>query len=251
MNGMQLLVTGVGDAFSAKHYSSCFAVEAAGRWLMVDCPHPFRKVLREASLAAGVRVDADQIDALVLTHLHADHVSGLEGLLFYSRFLLERKLRLILHPQVACNLWSKTLAGGMGCSLPAPGAAPIHWHPEDFYEQVLLTEDQPVTHGPFTIHGRLAVHSVPAIALKIEANGRSLGYSGDTSFAPALIEWLAPCDLIIHEAGAGFFHTTAEQLLELPAELRRKLRLIHYPDPFDLDASAIEPLRQGRLYTVV
>jgi len=28
------------------------------------------------------------------------------------------------------------------------------------------------------------------------------------------------------------------------------MRLIHYPDDFDLDNSAIEPLRQGRYYTV-
>ena len=45
-------------------------------------------------------------------------------------------------------------------------------------------------------------------------------------------------------------HTPYELLAALPAELRAKMRLIHYPDDFDLNASAIEPLRQGRMYAV-
>jgi hypothetical protein len=32
--------------------------------------------------------------------------------------------------------------------------------------------------------------------------------------------------------------------------LRSRMRLIHYPDAFDLEASTIEPLYQGRCYEI-
>ena len=43
---LRLLTLGVGDVFSARHYSTSFAVESNGHWLLVDCPHPMRKMLR-------------------------------------------------------------------------------------------------------------------------------------------------------------------------------------------------------------
>lgn len=45
-------------------------------------------------------------------------------------------------------------------------------------------------------------------------------------------------------------HTPYEKLAALPAELRARMRLIHYPDDFDTSASVIEPLAQGRRYNV-
>src|SRR5512140_3729874 len=82
--GLAFVPLGVGDAFSALRYSSCVAVEAEGRWLLVDCPHPIRKILREGSARAGVALDVGSFEAVVVTHVHADHASGLEVLGFYS-----------------------------------------------------------------------------------------------------------------------------------------------------------------------
>src|SRR5262249_4736515 len=70
---LRMIPLGVGDAFSAVYYSSCLALEAEGAWLLIDCPHPIRKVLREGGAAAGVPLDVDRFTAVVLTHLHADH----------------------------------------------------------------------------------------------------------------------------------------------------------------------------------
>ena len=38
--------------------------------------------------------------------------------------------------------------------------------------------------------------------------------------------------------------------MALPAALRDRMWLTHYPDDFDLDASVIEPLVQGRTYSI-
>ncbi len=40
---MRFLPLGVGDAFTALHYTHCVAVESQGRYLLIDCPHPIRR----------------------------------------------------------------------------------------------------------------------------------------------------------------------------------------------------------------
>jgi ribonuclease BN (tRNA processing enzyme) len=250
VSGLRLLVLGVGDAFSALSYSSCLALEAEGSWLLIDCPHPIRKILREAGLAAGVALDVGQFGAVVLTHLHADHSSGLEGLAFFSHYLLRRRIPLLTHPDVLAHLWDGHLSGGMACSVSSPGDAPQCRGLDDFFEVLPLSEQGVVQTGPFRVRCRLTPHSVPTTALRIEAAGRCLGYSADTMFDPALIEWLSAADLIVHETHPAPTHTPYAELARLPADLRAKMRLIHYPDDFDTAGSVIEPLRQGQLLAV-
>jgi ribonuclease BN (tRNA processing enzyme) len=249
MSKLRFLPLGVGDAFSALYYSSCMAVEAGGSWILIDCPHPIQKMLREASLEAGVTVSPDQISAVVLTHLHADHASGLEGLGYFSYFYLKKRLPLLTHPEVAARLWEGHLAAGMEQLLPGVGAEFVEKGLEDYFELVPLSLDRAVEFGPFSLECRRTIHHIPTTALRIRAEGRSLGHSADTAFDEGLISWLAEADLVVHETNYGV-HTPYERLAALPEGLRRKMRLTHYPDAFELGESVIEPLRQGRLYEV-
>jgi ribonuclease BN (tRNA processing enzyme) len=191
----------------------------------------------------------DQITAVVLTHLHADHSSGLEGLAYWSYFYLRRKLRLLIHPDVAARLWDGHLAAGMEQLLPTLDAPPVAKRLEDYFDIVPLSLDAPAMAGPFSVECRKTIHHIPTTALRIRADGRTLGYSADTAFDETLIAWLAEADLFIHETNYGV-HTPYDRLAALPAPLRAQMRLIHYPDEFPVDTSAIEPLRQGRLYEV-
>ncbi len=250
MSGFRLVPLGVGDAFSALYYSTCFALEAKGQWLLIDSPHPIRKIFREGMLAAGLTLDVDAIQALVLTHLHGDHASGVEGLAFYFRYVLGRKLPVITHPEVAASLWSKHLAGGMEWSVQEAGQPPVHRLSEEFLDIIPLDENQTLVQGPFRLRCRKTIHNIPTIALMIQAAGRSLGFSADTAYDPSLIDWLAGADFVVHEACGGFMHTPYEALLELPEDLRAKMRIFHYPDNFDVDGSALEPLRQGKIYPI-
>jgi ribonuclease BN (tRNA processing enzyme) len=250
MSGFRLLSLGVGDAFSALYYSSCFALEAGGHWLLMDSPHPIRKIFREGTHAAGTPMDVDRIEAIILTHLHGDHASGVEGLAFYFHYILGRKLPLITHPDVAALLWNKHLAGSMEWSVQHAHEAPIHRTLDDFIELRLLEENQTLVHGPFSLQCRKTIHNIPTISLKIEAAGRTLGYSADTAFDPTLIDWLACADRIVHEASGSFMHTPYESLLTLPQEVRRKMFILHYPDTFNVEASALEAMRQGKIYEI-
>lgn len=250
MHNFRLVTLGVGDAFSRRSYSSCLALEAEGSWLLIDCPHPIRKIMCEASRSTGLELDLPSISAVVLTHLHADHVSGLEGVALYNRFLLGHTTRLLAHPSVSEQLWDGHLSAGMRWVVREPGQAPAERFFEDFFDLIPLSETAAVQLGPFAVRCRPTLHSVPTTALFIEAAGRSLGYSADTAFDPGLIAWLAAADLIVHEADGGFLHTPYEQLARLPAAVQSKLRLIHCPDNFDASTSAIEVLQQGRCYVV-
>lgn len=240
---------GVGDAFTALHYSTCLLVEADGSRLLVDCPHPIQKMMREASIASGVPIDPKSIDGVVLTHLHADHCSGIEGFGYWTFFVAGKKLPLFLHRDVLRDLWHGHLAAGMTHLMPSPGAPTVEMKLEDYFDVRLLDETHAVTCGPFSIECRKTIHHVPTTALRIRAGGRTLGHSADTAFDESLIAWLAESDVIVHETNYGV-HTPYASLAALPASLRAKMRLIHYPDDFDLEASVIEPLREGRVYLV-
>jgi ribonuclease BN (tRNA processing enzyme) len=242
----RLVPLGVGDAFSALHYSTCLALEAGDSMVLVDCPHPIQKMMREARVPW---VDPRRVSAVILTHLHADHCSGIEGLGYWTFFYEKRKLPLYLHPDVLADLWHGHLAAGMTHLMPTPGAKTVEMKLEDYFELHLLREDTSVRCGPFSIEARKTIHHVPTTALRIAAEGRTLGHSADTAFDEGLIEWLGAADLVVHETNYGV-HTPYEKLAALPADLRAKMRLIHYPDDFDLAASSIEPLREGRVYVV-
>ena len=249
MSEVRLIPLGVGDAFSALNYTTCLALGVDDAWLLIDCPHPIRKMLREGSTAAGLPFDLDRVDAVVLSHLHADHCSGLEDYGFYSYFVLGRRARVLAHPKVSARLWDGLLAAGMGQVHGRPDEPPTPRTLDDYFDLVPLSESAAVPFGPFSVECRPTIHTLPTTAFRIRAGGRTIGFSADTAFDPTLIDWLSAADLIVHEATSNAqnaaIHTPYERLAALPDALRAKLRLVHYPDDFDLAASIIEPLRQG------
>ena len=95
MSKVSLIPLGVGEAFTARYYTSCLVLGVDGDWLLIDCPHPVRKMLREASIDAGLPepLDLDRIHAVAVSHLHADHCCGLEDFGYYSFFALDRRAK--------------------------------------------------------------------------------------------------------------------------------------------------------------
>jgi ribonuclease BN (tRNA processing enzyme) len=253
MSQVRLIPLGVGEAFTALHYTTCLVLGVDDEWLLVECPHPIRKMLREASTAAGIPLDLDRISAVAISHLHADHCSGLEDFGFFAYFALGRRARILMHPEVSARLWDGLLAAGMGQVQMRPDAAVVHKRLDDYFELIALTTTRAVACGPFAIECRRTIHPVPTTAFRIRAGDRTVAFSADTAYDPELIAWLAAADLVVHEATAldhAGVHTPYNRLATLPAEVRAKMRLVHYPDDFDHAASLIEPLRQGQCYAV-
>jgi hypothetical protein len=103
--------------------------------------------------------------------------------------------------------------------------------------------------GPLRLEWRRTIHHIPTSALRLTGRGRTLGYSADTAFDPALVDWLAESDLFFHETNLGV-HTPLAKLVGLPESVRERMRLIHYPDFHDVDSSPIVCAREGDRYEV-
>ncbi len=245
-NSFWFVPLGVGDAFSEKYYSSALYICYNGYPIAVDCPHPYRKILKEASISSGINLNLDNLNSIIITHLHSDHMSGLEGAGFYMRYIANKKLKLIAHQNVLNDLWPYHLQGSM---------APLNDPPEqqrkftDFFNPVSFNNNNETTEGPFKISYKLTRHHVPTTALKITAGGKTLGYSADTAFDEDLIKWLSSADIIIHETNTGG-HTPYKKLAALPKVLRQKMHLIHYPDTLTQKESTIDLLVQAKKYTL-
>lgn len=241
---MKVTPLGVGDAFSALYYSTSLLLETDTTTLLVDCPHPIRKILRESTHG---RVDVGDIDAVVLTHLHADHASGLEGYAYFCHFALHKRAKLICSPDVLAALWPQHLRAGMGCLLRDGVAHEMAMG--DYFDVTLLPPGGALTVGDVHLRARSTVHHVPTCALRCAGPAGSIGYSADTAFDEDLIAWLAEEDVIIHETNLGA-HTPYEKLCALDPALTARMRLVHYPDHFDVESSAIACLRQGEPFVV-
>ncbi len=247
---LTLLPLGTGDAFSALHHSCSSALLYDGAVLLIDCPHPLRKVMHDAQQKSGLSVDVSDVTACVVTHLHADHASGLEGFLWFQRFALGRKGKLVMHAEVQQHLWQGHLFAGMHQLLMDDGT--FHQLGLTDVADIVVASEQAITHiGPFAIELHRTIHHIPTFALRVTAGDTCVSFSADTAFDAALFAWLAQADLMVHEAGFGPAHTPYETLAALPAELRARMRLTHLSDTFDMDASAIACLREGEPITVV
>jgi len=245
MSKFEVIVLGVGDTFSEKHHSTALLLVCDGFSLAIDCPDMYRSVLRSATQASGRTLSLSDIDHVLITHVHGDHMNGLEGVTFYKHFVESKRVNLVTSPEVRTAIWDERLKASMGALWDGHQFRQLGF--DDYFEHIPLSWTDDIVVGPFRIRARRTVHHVPTSALLIEAGGRTLGYSSDTAFDPELIAFLEPADLIIHETNLGPAHTPYSALAALPSELRARMRLIHYPDGFDTAASTIAALREGEV----
>ena len=249
---MKLYVLGVGDTFTERHSTHALLIEADGFRLAIDCPDSYRRVLKQARDKAGTAhasaLDLFGIDDFLITHVHGDHMNGLEGVAYFKYFAQKKPLNLHTIAKVKEALWSERLVASMG----------VLWNGVEFQEKKFdeyfawneVSVESATRIGPFTIRARTTKHHVPTSALVVEHDGRSLGISSDTAFDPELIAFLSRADLIVHETNYGPAHTAYADLLTVDPVVRNKMRLIHYPDEFDVAASAIPALLEGQVLDV-
>lgn len=247
---MQVLILGVGDAFTKKHFGSSALVRTDAGYTLIDCPDLIHRALSEADQQAGWNVDALDIADVIVTHLHGDHCNGLESFAFLNRMKRREnpeltKPRLHVTPPVAKRVWER-LAPAMDSPMGSDSRSTI----EDYFALHTICPDESAAINGLRIECRFTGHPIPTIGLKLHANGSTLGWSGDTPFEKAHIEWLSDADVIVHECNVGPAHTHIEELNALPDALRAKMRLIHLPDNFDTACTDITALNQGEVLNV-
>ena len=246
-HSLKVLMLGVGDFFSRKYYSTSFLLLYGEAVLLVDCPSPLRRMLYDASRISGLNYDLSQITDVLITHIHGDHSNGLESLGFYKRFVENIPVTVHTIPEVSEVLWEHKLKASMYSHINLKTQETAYSAMEDYFTLSILKPDIANSINGIEVFIRYTRHYVPCIGIKAGYNGKWVGYSSDTIFDPAHIEFLADCDLIFHETNAAG-HTPYEKLLALPEDIKKKMLLVHIPDDFDTSASEIECAREGMLY---
>ncbi len=245
---MHLIITGIGDAFSAIHHGSSGVVKVGNRLVAIDCPGSIMAMYREASVRSGLPLNVDQIDDYLLTHLHGDHSNGLETIGFARRYLCERPTRPRLHalPEVLDRVWEKLAPAMDGRTREGGETSRL----EDYFEPCPLDPDQPALVAGLTVRCRRTRHSVPTAGLLISDGVGTLGWSSDTEFEQTHIDWLSEASVIVHECGGHFKHTTWAELDQLPDDLKRRTWLIHLPDGTDVPEGLLRPLDEGSVIEI-
>ncbi|PKH37114.1 Ribonuclease BN, tRNA processing enzyme [Nocardioides alpinus] len=132
--------------------------------------------------------DPLSIDAVLVSHLHADHCLDLCG------YYVMRKYH-PTGPQPRIPVW-----GPAGTAERMARAYDLPEDPGMTEEFAFQHYDGPVELGPFVIEAHEVVHPVTAYALKVTAGGRTVVYSGDTGPCPALDEVASDAHLLLAEA---------------------------------------------------
>jgi ribonuclease BN (tRNA processing enzyme) len=179
---MRLTVVGMAGSFPGPDSpASCYLVEHDGHRIVLD--------LGNGAIGALQRyADPYAIDAVVLSHLHADHCLDL------TAYYVMRKYRPAGPAPVIPVLGPTGTADRMAAAYDLP-EEPGMTGEFEFHDHVDVTEV-----GPFRITTAPANHPVEAYAIRVEAGGRSLVFSGDTGPTDALVELTRGADLALFEA---------------------------------------------------
>ncbi len=180
----QLTFVGTGEAFDPALPNTSLLYQGS-ETLLIDCgfavPHAFWKISRDPSL----------LDAIYISHLHADHSFGLPALLLWMREAgRTRPLKVIGGGGVGA--WLSRLL-----ELGYPGSyAPDHC----FEIQALeLLPGSQLALGEAVLSNAQSEHGVRNLSLRIDEAGRAFAYSGDGRPTEATRALFRDAALLVHE----------------------------------------------------
>jgi ribonuclease BN (tRNA processing enzyme) len=187
---MRLQFLGCGDAFgSGGRFNTCFHVTIGLTQFLVDCGASSMIAIRRFG------VEPNAIETIFITHLHGDHFGGLPF------FILDAQL-------VSHRTTPLTVAGPPGLrerlreamDVLFPGSADIA---RRFQVGVIELDAgaASIVNG-VTVTPFLMKHAcgAPPVGLRLECDGKSLAYTGDTEWVDALISTAREVDPFIAEA---------------------------------------------------
>jgi len=233
---MKATLIGTGTAFSRRYGNTNTLVEKGDVALMIDLG--FTTPGRLENLDRNLR----EITHIAISHIHADHVGGLEELAFLSRFVFGIRPILLLPRDLTPDLWEHALKGGMELVSTDEGE-PLYCTLETYFDVVILDNDWQEV-GDLKIKAFDNDH-VPDKAshgfiVRDSESGDQMIFGGDVRRRIKELE-TEPIDAdfargpIFHDCqlyddGASGVHIPFPKLLEYPKSVRDRMILVHYND---------------------
>ncbi|MCZ6779016.1 MAG: ribonuclease Z [Acidobacteria bacterium] len=229
---MHLTILGSGTLVpSLRRQPSGYLLSAGKHRILIDCGSGTMRRL----LQVGTHVD--DIDLILISHVHIDHVSELPLFLFAARYSPEPRQRPL---RVLGSSDTLEFIAGLeklhGDSIAAAT-----------YERRLERIDKggEVRVGDVRLRAGAVVHALSSLAFRIEHAETSLVYTGDTEYCESMVELARDCDLLLCECsfpdGAAVpGHLTPSLAGRIAREAgARSLLLTHlYPPCDDVDVAA-------------
>ncbi|MDQ8705722.1 MBL fold metallo-hydrolase [Streptomyces sp. LHD-70] len=182
---MKLTVVGCSGSFpSADSACSSYLVEADGFRLLLDMGNG---ALGELQRHCGLY----DLDAIFLSHLHADHCIDMCGY-FVARYYRHEGGRCDAIPVYGPEGTEQRLTTAYADTPSASSMSEVF----DFHTLKPATFEI----GPFSVRTEKVAHPVEAYAIRIEHGGKTLTYSGDTGVCDGLDELAEGADLFLCEA---------------------------------------------------
>ena len=182
---MRLTVLGGCGAWPAAGQAcSGYLVEHEGFRLLIDPGYAILPRLLQF-------VDADDVDAVLVSHGHPDHCADLNPLLRARTFRDDRP------PAPALPVYAPPGALRPVLALDRPGALDGAIDLREF------TPGGGFGAGPFAVRSWLLPHWVPNAGLRLESGGQHLAYTGDSGPSPDLLSLALGTDLLLAEASCA------------------------------------------------
>ena len=238
----KLTFLGSGSAFYTGEYlgenwqSNILIESPSGRRLLLDCGSDIRFSLKEQSL------NVNDIDDVYISHLHADHIGGIEWLAFGTKFSENgRKPNIWAERSILKDLWSHSLRGGLGSIEGEDANIHSYFNPHPIRENGGFIWEGIEFRLVQVVHVMDGFKISPSYGLLFEIGSKRIFFTADTQFAPSQIsQFYRSADVILHDCETADtqsgVHSHYSQLLNLPVEIRRKMWLYHYQSGCKNDA---------------
>ncbi len=170
---MDVTFVGCGDAFgSGGRLNTCFHVRAARTSFLIDCG---------ASSLIGMNrcgIDRNAIDTILVTHFHADHFGGVPFFMLDAQFNTKRTRPLtIAGPPGLREFYPRAMETAFTGSSKTP--------PRFELNLVELESAQRRSLGDITVRPARVRHAPaegPFFAYRIDVDGKTIAFSGDTEW---------------------------------------------------------------------
>ena len=245
---MQLQFIGCGDAFgSGGRFNTCFHLVGKKTNVLIDCGASSLVAMKQQG------IDRNAITTIVITHFHADHFGGIPFFILDAQLFSKRRDPLTIVGPIGLGDWYEKV---METAFPGSSRASRKFE----LDLVEIAAGGSVQVGDLTVNAYQALHGPPGgpyLAVRLEAEGRAVAYTGDTEWTPDLIPAARDADLFIAEA---YFrdkmivtHLSLGTIEEKLDQLRpKRLILTHMSDDMlgQLDLLEYETAEDGKVITI-